>query len=71
MIMRVIRTDLQVPAGPIFDLITARAMNSSLNGEAWIVDVLGRPSDEASAVARPWEQVLEYGSKARLSRSRS
>jgi hypothetical protein len=67
MIMRVIGTDLQVPAGNIFDLITASAMNSSVNGEAWI----GRPFDETSEAAQPWEQALEYGSQVRLCRSRS
>ncbi|EXA30533.1 hypothetical protein FOVG_18101 [Fusarium oxysporum f. sp. pisi HDV247] len=61
--MRVIGTDLQVPAGNIFDPITASAMNSSVNGEAWIVDAIGRPFDEASEAAQPWEQALEYGSQ--------
>jgi hypothetical protein len=60
--MRVIGTDLHVPVGSIFHPITAGAMGSSVNGEAWIVDALGRPFDEASEAAQPWDQALEYGS---------
>ncbi|EXL64291.1 hypothetical protein FOPG_19441 [Fusarium oxysporum f. sp. conglutinans race 2 54008] len=59
MALRVIRTDLQVPVGNIFDPITAGAMCLFANGEAWIVDALGRTFDEASEAAQPWEQALE------------
>jgi len=62
---------LLVVAVNIVDHITAHVMSSSVDGEAWIVDVLDRPLDGASEAAQPWEQVLEYGSQVHLCRSRS